>query len=207
MITFCKSNYIVYYLFENVRRPSPFLTNIPTFLSLLISWISTSVSSTSQNSLYKGPSLSVEDESSLLASSDKAFTCGFYKEGTNASCFAVRFTNSANKTVTWIANRDRPVNERGSRISLFQDGNMVLTDFNGLTIWDTDTSSTDVARAELLDSGNLILTDLNGKILRQSFDYPTDTFQHNPLPKTRLISARGKGQFSSGYFHFYFDNG
>ncbi|KAJ8631805.1 hypothetical protein MRB53_025128 [Persea americana] len=165
------------------------------------------LSSTSQNSLYKGPSLSVEDESSLLASSDKAFTCGFYKEGTNASCFAVRFTNSANKTVTWIANRDRPVNERGSRISLFQDGNMVLTDFNGLTIWDTDTSSTDVARAELLDSGNLILTDLNGKILRQSFDYPTDTFQHNPLPKTRLISARGKGQFSSGYFHFYFDNG
>lgn len=70
MNTFCKSNCIVYYLFENVRRPSPFLTNIPTFLSLLFSLISTSVSSTSQNSLYKGP-LSVEDESSLLASSDR----------------------------------------------------------------------------------------------------------------------------------------
>lgn len=88
-----------------------------------------------------------------------------------------------------MANRDRPVNGLGSRISLLQDGNMVLTDVDGLITWDTDTSSTDVARAELLNSGNLILTDSSGKILWQSFDYPTDTFLPiQPITKGKRLA-------------------
>ncbi|KAL6138779.1 PREDICTED: putative receptor protein kinase ZmPK1-like [Fragaria vesca subsp. vesca] len=40
----------------------------------------------------------------------------------------VWFTNTVNKTVVWMANRDNPVNKRGSKLTLHGNGNLVLTD-------------------------------------------------------------------------------
>nr|TKR90133.1 hypothetical protein D5086_0000235130 [Populus alba] len=184
-------------------------TSIPPkkkcFLTVLFLFLSTS---SAQNVLRSGSSLSVEDDSDILISPDKTFSCGFYGMGQNAYWFSIWFTNSKDRTVVWMANRDRPANGRGSRVSLRRDGAMVLTDVDGSIIWETNTTSTDVGRAELLDTGNLVLKDPGGKILWQSFDFPTDTLLPNQLftKRTKLVARLHSGSYASGYFSFFFDN-
>ncbi|VVA25355.1 PREDICTED: putative receptor kinase ZmPK1 [Prunus dulcis] len=186
--------------------------NVVRFLTLLTITVFFHCSATAktQNSLKRGSSLSVEDDSDFLTSPDESFTCGFYGVGTNAYWFSIWFTNSKSRSVVWMANRDKPVNSLGSRVSLRKDGSLVLTDVDGATVWQTSTnsSSLDVERAELLNSGNLVLKDAHGKILWQSFDFPTDTLLPNqPFTKSKkLISTLGRGTFGTGYFSFYFDN-
>ncbi|KAJ9180653.1 hypothetical protein P3X46_008868 [Hevea brasiliensis] len=181
--------------------------HFPSFFVVSFSVLFSSVLSETRNFLPIGFTLSVED-SDFLTSPDKTFTCGFYGMGENAYWFSVWFTNSMDRTVVWMANRDTPVNGQGSRISLRKDGAMVLTDVDGSTIWESNTTSTDVSKAELLDSGNLVLKDSRGKIFWQSFDFPTDTLlPHQVFTKsTKLISRLGRGTYSSGYFSFFFDN-
>ncbi|XP_058109422.1 putative receptor protein kinase ZmPK1 [Magnolia sinica] len=191
-----------------MRSQYPYSSILPILPFLVIFFLSSSLCSTDKSSLHRGSSLSVEDESDVLISSDNSFTCGFYRVGKNAYSFSIWFSNSADKTVVWMANRDRPVNGRRSRISLNRDGNMVLLDTDGSSIWNTNTSSSDVDRAELTNDGNLVLRDMNGNILWQSFDYPTDTLlPSQPITRRkRIVSARGRGTFSPGYFSLYFDN-
>ncbi|PQM36748.1 putative receptor protein kinase ZmPK1 [Prunus yedoensis var. nudiflora] len=161
-----------------------------------------------QNSLERGSSLSLEDD--FLTSLDKSFTSEFYGVGTKAYWFSVWFTNSKNKTLVWMANRDRPVNALGSRVSLSRDGTMILTDVDGTIAWESNTNSTPTGaeRAELLNSGNLVLKDPQGKILWQSFEFPTDTLLPNePCTKSmKVTSSLGRGNFGTGYYSFYFDN-
>ncbi|XWS67131.1 hypothetical protein CRYUN_Cryun05aG0260500 [Craigia yunnanensis] len=106
-----------------------------------------------------------------------------------------------------MANPEKPVNGKGSRISLLQNGAFVLTDVDGSSIWETNNSTRDAQRAELLGNGNLVLKDLSGKILWQSFDFPTDTLlPHQPFTRSKkLISRLGRGNYAAGYFHFFFD--
>ena len=109
-------------------------------LILLISFFFSFTTSKTQNFLQRGSSLSVEDDSDdYITSPDKSFTCGFYEMGENAYWFSIWFTNSKERTVVWMANRNRPVNGRGSRISLQRDGTMMLRDADGSTVWETNT--------------------------------------------------------------------
>ncbi|KAJ6362963.1 hypothetical protein OIU78_003202 [Salix suchowensis] len=178
---------------------------LPSFLAVFFLFLSTSYA---HNILRRGSSLSVEDDSDILISPDKTFSCGFYGMGQNAYWFSIWFTNSRDRTVVWMANRDRPANGRGSRISLRRDGAMVLTDVDGSIIWETNTTSTDARMAELLDTGNLVIKGPGDKILWQSFDSPTDTLLPNQLftKSTDLISRLHGGSYASGYFSFFFDN-
>ncbi|KAK6290529.1 hypothetical protein POUND7_002070 [Theobroma cacao] len=185
------------------------VTSTSSTLFLVAIFVCFSLSSSrNPNFMQKGSSLSVEDNSDLLISADNTFTCGFYSVGENAYCFSIWFTNSKEKTVVWMANRDKPVNGKGSRVSLLRDGAFVLTDVDGSTTWETNTGTTDVQKAELLDNGNLVLMDSSGKILWQSFDFPTDTLlPHQPITRSKkMISRLGRGNYSAGYFNFYFDN-
>ncbi|CAL9085223.1 unnamed protein product [Musa textilis] len=164
---------------------------------------------THPSTLERGSSLSVEQhEEDVLTSPDRAFSCGFRKVGTNAYCFSIWFTNSEEDAVVWTANRDAPVNGRGSKVSLRRDGKLALTDVDGSTVWDTNTSRAGVSTAELLDTGNLVLKDGDGHVLWQSFDSPTDTLvPWQPLTKgKRLVSPIAKGARRSGYYALYFDN-
>uniref|UniRef100_A0A5B7ACX2 Receptor-like serine/threonine-protein kinase n=1 Tax=Davidia involucrata TaxID=16924 RepID=A0A5B7ACX2_DAVIN len=184
---------------------SPFLSII---FFILVSSFFTCATSKIRNDLKRGSSLSVEDDSDLITSPDNSFTCGFYGVGTNAYWFAIWFTNSRDRTVVWMANRDKPVNGQGSKMLLRSNGAMVLTDVDGSVVWGTNTTSTDVDRAELLNTGNLVLKNPDGKILWQSFDLPTDTLLPSQAftKSKKLISALRNGSFASGYFSFYFDN-
>ncbi|GMH28950.1 hypothetical protein Nepgr_030793 [Nepenthes gracilis] len=180
---------------------------IPSIIMLFLLCLS-STAVEPRSSLSRGSHLSVEDASDVLTSQDNTFTCGFYNvKGANAYWFAIWYTHSMEKTTVWMANREKPVNDRGSRLTLRRDGAMVLTDVDGSTAWQTNPTSTEVDSADLLNSGNLVLRDRNGKILWQSFDYPTDTLLPNQTftNSKQLTTGIGKYMFGSGYFSLFFD--
>ncbi|GJR56925.1 S-locus glycoprotein domain-containing protein [Tanacetum coccineum] len=107
-----------------------------------------------------------------------------------------------------MANRDKPVNGKRSKISLSKNGNLVLKDVKQ-NIWTTNTQSSSPLQLKLLDSGNLVLEELEKQsYLWQSFSFPTNTILPNqPFTKdTVLISSKSSTNFSSGYYKLYFDN-
>ncbi|XP_047978957.1 putative receptor protein kinase ZmPK1 [Salvia hispanica] len=166
----------------------------------------TTAATNSRLVLNRGDSITVGKESEFLTSPDATFTLGFYNLGTNAHWLAIWFTNSADKTVVWTANRNRPVNRKGSKATLLRDGTLVLTDVDGAVAWQTNTTSFDVAAAHLLNTGNLVLRNQKGDILWQSFDSPMDTLlPSQPFTKnTRLTSILSKASFATGFFNLYF---
>lgn len=189
-----------------MKKPSP-PCSIPIYL-FFISLILADVAAATQSTLSKGSSLSVEDDSDVLVSANGSFTCGFYEVGTNAYVFSIWFSRSANKTVVWTANRERPVNGHGSRVSFRSDGSVVLMDVDGTVVWSTDTSSTQADSMQMSDTGNLVIKNPDGNIHWQSFDSPTDTLlPAQPITKDiNLVSAMARGSVFSGYYSFIFDN-
>ncbi|KAK2972280.1 hypothetical protein RJ640_014338 [Escallonia rubra] len=178
------------------------------FFHLLSSLFLHSVTSKIHNVLKRGSSLSVEDGSDIITSPDGSFACGFRNEGGNAYWLAIWFTSSADRTVVWTANRDRPVNGKGSKLSLRKNGVMSLTDVDGKEVWYANITANNAQRAEVLDTGNLVLKDPQGEIIWQSFDYPTDTLLPSQTftKSNKLIATRRKGSYYTGYYSFYFDN-
>ncbi|KAK3003148.1 hypothetical protein RJ639_018674 [Escallonia herrerae] len=172
------------------------------FFHLLSSLFLHSATSKIHKVLKRGSSLSVEVGSDIITSPDGSFACGFRNKGGNAYWLAVWFTNSADRTVVWTANRDRPVNGKGSNLSLQRNGVMCLTDVDGKVVWHTNITTNNAQRAEVLDTGNLVLKDPQGEILWQSFDYPTDTLLPSQTftMSNKLIAVVKKGNFASGYF-------
>ncbi|BBH06194.1 S-locus lectin protein kinase family protein [Prunus dulcis] len=152
------------------------------------------------SSLRQGSSLKVEEESDFLVSPNGTFSSGFYKVDTNASCYSIWFTNSVNKTVVWMANRDKPVSRRVSKLTLHRNGNLVLTDGVG---------SLYGVEAQLLETGNLVLINQEKMIIWQSFDSPTDTLlpSQRLVKNTTLVSVRSQGTYLSGFYNFrFYDN-
>jgi hypothetical protein len=83
---------------------------------------------------------------------------------------------------------------------------MVLTDYDGTVVWQTNTSSKGADYAELMDSGNLVMKDQGGNILWQSFDHPTDTLlPTQPVTaSTKLVST--DLSHPSSYYTLRFDD-
>ncbi|KAM6560428.1 hypothetical protein CsatA_029667 [Cannabis sativa] len=176
---------------------------------LFMSQISSSYSS---DTLNEGSSLSVERPDQVLTSLNKVFAAGFFPVGMNSYSFSIWFnepnSDQLNRTIVWIANRDRPVNGKRSKLSLLKTGNLILTDASLITVWNTDTTSSSQTKLKLFNSGNLVLIASDGVVLWQSFDHPTDTLlQEQALAKdTKLVSSRSQGNFSSGFYRLFFDN-
>ncbi|XP_059631074.1 putative receptor protein kinase ZmPK1 [Cornus florida] len=183
----------------------------PLLFIVLSFLLSSPFSSSTLLRITKGSFLSVEKPSNILISEKSVFSSGFHAVGNNTYCFAIWYTQSLDDgsyTVVWMANRDRPVNGRRSKLSLLKTGNIILTDADGLTVWATETTSTSSVQLELYDTGNLVLHTLEGKILWQSFDLPTDTLlPQQPLTRsTILVSSRSQSNYSSGFYKLYFDD-
>ncbi|PIN13631.1 Serine/threonine protein kinase [Handroanthus impetiginosus] len=163
------------------------------------------------DNLSKGSCLSVEKPENVLISPNRLFFAGFHPVGENAYSFAIWFAKPlcySNCNLVWIANRDSPVNGRLSKFCLQGNGNLILTDANQFTSWESNTASTASSQLILRDNGNLMLLTDSDEILWQSFDKPTDTLlPGQPLTKhTTLISSRSKGNYSSGYYRLFFDD-
>ncbi|TKY75021.1 putative receptor protein kinase ZmPK1 [Spatholobus suberectus] len=160
------------------------------------------------DTLPEGSSLSVEKQTDTLLSANGDFSAGFFQVGENAFCFSVCFTRSKPPTVIWMANRDEPVNGKGSHLSLWKNGNLVLTDAGGDIIWTTTTVSSFQLHLKVTNNGNLVLVASNGTVVWQSFDSPTDTLlSSQPLTeRASLVSSRSTTNYSSGFYKLYFDN-
>ncbi|KVH96376.1 hypothetical protein Ccrd_001540 [Cynara cardunculus var. scolymus] len=81
-----------------------------------------------------------------------------YDVGENAYGFAVWFrkqSTTQNRTMVWMANRDALVNRKHSKLSLQEDGDLVLIDAGQYVIWSTNTKSTSSSvELQLLGIGN-----------------------------------------------------
>ncbi|KAK7292969.1 hypothetical protein RJT34_15828 [Clitoria ternatea] len=175
-----------------------------TLVVLLALFLTLQCSSSISSSLRRGLSHSVDSPEDLLISPNGTFSAGFVAIGENAYSFAIWFTEPhfhSPNTVTWIANRDQPVNGKHSKFSLSHSGNIVLVDAD----LNTSYAPTEL---HLKDDGNLVLVELQGTILWQSFDFPTDTLlpgQH--LTRyTQLVSSRSQSNHSSGFYKLLFDD-
>ncbi|KAK1554745.1 hypothetical protein Q3G72_016690 [Acer saccharum] len=159
-----------------------------SFLFLLLLQTPISSSKTFDNNILRqGSSLSVEKSSDQLISPNGVYSAGFFSVGDNAFSFAVWFTKSSPPTAAWMANRDMPVNGKGSKLSLLKNGDLSLTDATGIHIWNSKTFSGNSQTVQLVlaDTGNLVLFTLENvpRLLWQSFDSPRILFyQINHLP-------------------------
>ncbi|KAJ1431069.1 putative serine/threonine-protein kinase [Sesbania bispinosa] len=169
-----------------------------------------STSSAVSDTLPQSSSLSVEKPSDTLVSANGDFSAGFFQVGDNAFCFSVWFTRSKQPTIVWMANRDTPVNGKGSQLTLRKDGDLILMDAGRTTIWNSATFSPSQLQLQLklMDSGNLVLGTLQGTTIWQSFNFPTDTLlpDQSFLQTASLVSSRSTTNYSSGFYKLYFDN-
>ncbi|KAL5559094.1 hypothetical protein UlMin_035305 [Ulmus minor] len=159
------------------------------------------------DTLAKGSSLSVEKPSHVLVSSNGVFSAGFVPVGVNAYGFSVRFMKSSALTIIWMANRDQPVNGKGSKLLLTKNGNLVLLDAGRVSLWSTKTDSISPVKLHLRDNGNLVLITSENVVLWESFKSPTDTLlpQQRLTNEVNLISSKSQTNYSSGYYKLFFD--
>jgi D-mannose binding lectin len=161
-----------------------------------------------RSTLSRGSALSVENDLDMLLSPNRIFTCGFCFVGSNAYTFSIWFTNSVDRTKVWTADWGLIVSSKGSLFNFQEDGDVVLTDFDGTIMWSTNTTSSQADQMQLLDTGNLVLTNHTKQIVWQSFDYPTDTLlPGQPITRhIKLVSLKNNGSVYPGYYSLYFDN-
>ncbi|XP_074369951.1 putative receptor protein kinase ZmPK1 [Apium graveolens] len=181
------------------------------FLSLLFS-VKISSSSLPHN-LKQGLSLSVENNDDILISKNGVFSAGFYKVGENVFCFSIWYTH-VNDTVVWMANRDRPVNGKHSKLSLQKSGDLILKDAGASVFWsiENNRNSSDPVQLQLNDTGNLVFHTLNGKAygdtIWQSFESPTNTLLPNQgfTRERRLVASKSRTNHSSGFYKLIFSD-
>ncbi|XP_022777172.1 proline-rich receptor-like protein kinase PERK9 [Durio zibethinus] len=150
-----------------------------------------------------------------------AFGCGFYgRRATNAFYFAVfaveatsdsAIIQSGSPQILWIANRDDPVTENAT-LEFKEDGNLVLSDADGMFVWSSNTSNSSVNYMNITGNGTLKLvyseTGSFSIPIWQSLDYPIDTWLPNQRIRQgqKLIASVSASNWTPGQFYLSFAN-
>ncbi|RWR77825.1 Protein kinase domain-containing protein [Cinnamomum micranthum f. kanehirae] len=179
-------------------------------LSLFLALLPLSSIARTSNNISLGTSLSSADENApWVLSPNGDFAFGFYRLLDKKDLFllAIWYAQIPQRTVIWSANGDNPV-QKGSKVELTSDGELVLNDHQGQEIWKpspqaVNASNGRVTSAAMLDTGNFVLKgSLNISYFWQTFNEPTDTI----LP-TQVLEFSGKlssrlteSSFSNGRF-------
>ncbi|KAH9803117.1 G-type lectin S-receptor-like serine/threonine-protein kinase [Citrus sinensis] len=134
-------------------------------------------------------SQSLSDGNTLI-SKGGSFELGFFSPGSSENRYVgIWYKSIPVKTVVWVANRLKPINDSSGLLTINRTGNPVLTSLSMGIVWSASLSK-EVQQTpvilQLLDSGNLILRgEQDGdseNYFWQSFDYPSDTL----LPGMKL---------------------
>ncbi|XP_060193861.1 G-type lectin S-receptor-like serine/threonine-protein kinase At1g11330 [Lycium barbarum] len=123
-------------------------------------------------------------DSETLVSNDKRFILGFFSPENSTNRYVGIMFNTQSPTVAWVANRDKPLQDSSGRVTISEDGNLVVLNAQNKSIWSSNISpAVRNSTAQLSDNGNLVLKDSsNGKVLWESFRDPSDSFlQHMKL--------------------------
>jgi hypothetical protein len=144
-------------------------------LVLLLSLALPQRASVGSDVFYVGTNIT---DGNTLVSAGGSFTLGFFSPGVSTKRYLAIWFTVSSSAVCWVANRDRPLNNKAGVLLLSDSGGLLLLDGSGQTIWTSNfTSSRAVpAVAQLLESGNLVIHEATANtILWQSFDYLSDT--------------------------------
>ncbi|KAL3715111.1 hypothetical protein ACJRO7_006930 [Eucalyptus globulus] len=150
-------------------------------------------------SVSLGPSLSISTDTILpgeslsrnrtLISRGGTFEMGFFSPGNTGNHYiGIWYKGLPQKTLVWVANRNRPVSDPfSSELKLLWDGNLVILASSKRQIWSTGSTSLmpNSTSGVLLDNGNFILRKTSdvSSVAWQSFDHPTDTW----LPGAKFV--------------------
>ncbi|KAK9266028.1 hypothetical protein L1049_027261 [Liquidambar formosana] len=110
-----------------------------------------------------------------LESSNQLFRLRFLSVNNNRY-LVIQYMPYTGMKVVWVGNPQNPLNDSSGVLNMTQDGNLLITDRNGIsiTLFSEQPAKSSNTSATLLDSGNLILR-AGERIVWQSFDYPLDT--------------------------------
>ncbi|KAL2547848.1 G-type lectin S-receptor-like serine/threonine-protein kinase [Forsythia ovata] len=118
-----------------------------------------------------------------IVSAGETFELGFFSPGNSSKYYVgIWYKNVSQKTIVWVANREKPISDMNSAELKILDGNLVLMDKSQVSIWSTNVNSTtsNSVVATLGDDGNLVLRDgsepKSSEGFWQSFDNPADTW-------------------------------
>ncbi|GLJ15657.1 hypothetical protein SUGI_0257540 [Cryptomeria japonica] len=158
------------------------------------------------DSLLLGASLSGNQ---TIISKNGTFELGFFSPNGSNWYIGIWYAKIPEKTYVWVANRATPATNRSGVLKLSPEGNLVLFDAEGASIWSVNTTNK-ASRAVILDSGNfLVLRDGNkSETVWQSFDNPVDTW----LPgmtfggQQKLVSWKNSFDPAPGLFFFHADS-
>ncbi|XP_065878908.1 G-type lectin S-receptor-like serine/threonine-protein kinase B120 isoform X2 [Euphorbia lathyris] len=164
-----------------------FISKPPIFTLFFLFSLATFCSA--NNTITKGQS--IKDGETLL-SDDENFELGFFPLGdSNSRYVGIRYHEIENKSIIWIANREKPIPGTGGIFTIGGDGNLRVEDGNGVLIWSSNASQlSNTTQATLHPTGNLVLSDTGdaAKVYWESFKHPTDTF----LPNMKIIATGEK---------------
>ncbi|KAJ8549666.1 hypothetical protein K7X08_033373 [Anisodus acutangulus] len=115
--------------------------------------------------------------SETIVSNDKRFILGFFSPENSTNHYVGIMFNIQSPTAVWVANRDKPLQDSSGRVTISDDGNLVILNSQNKSIWSSNISpAVRNSTAQLLDTGNLELKDSsNGRVLWESFRDPSDS--------------------------------
>ncbi|XP_071720928.1 G-type lectin S-receptor-like serine/threonine-protein kinase B120 [Rutidosis leptorrhynchoides] len=126
-----------------------------------------------------------------LVSPQQLFEFGFFSPGnSNFRYVGIWYFGIENRAVAWVANRDNPLSTDSGNFGIGTNGNLVVSDRNGVVYWSsniTSIASNQNLTVMLMDTGNLALSNVenigdDSNAIWRSCDHPTDTY----LPNLRV---------------------
>ncbi|XP_030538611.1 G-type lectin S-receptor-like serine/threonine-protein kinase At2g19130 [Rhodamnia argentea] len=165
--------------------------------------------SISTDTIFPGESIS---GNRTLISQGGTFEMGLFSPGNTGNHYiGIWYKGLPQKTLVWVANRNRPVSDPlSSELKLLHDGNLVLLTSSKRQIWSTGSTSLvpNSTSGVLLNNGNFIFRNISNlsNVAWQSFDHLTDTwlpgakFKFNTSEKTVLVSWRNLNDPAPGIF-------
>ncbi|XP_061372283.1 G-type lectin S-receptor-like serine/threonine-protein kinase At1g11330 [Gastrolobium bilobum] len=125
-----------------------------------------------------------------LSSNSGNFTLGFFS--TDSTNRYVGIWWKSNLTVTWVANRNQPLNDSSGVVTISEDGNLVVLNGNKQVLWSSNVSNiASNSTSQLSDYGSLLLLDnTTGNTIWDSFNHPSNTW----LPHMKITSNKITGK-------------